>query len=131
MSVSSTIALPSVANCAAMRLQAQPRTGAAGKLVAQTVSLLYRRLAVGRPPCGQVVAQLYRARWSFMKSRDLQNRMHIGTMNQANGAPASGTARRRPFPTSRAGRPALRFMERASSLHTNFSLWAHGKPLGA
>jgi len=32
-------------------------------------------------------------------------------MNLANGAPASGTARRRPFPASRAGRPALRFME--------------------
>ena len=53
-----------------------------------------------------------------------RTRPRRGTMNQAPGAPACGTARRRVFPTSRAGRPALRSMER--NAHHPFEKLATG-----
>jgi len=52
----------------------------------------------------------------FMGSRLLLTDLLTALMSRKIGAPASGTARRRPLPTSRAGRPALRFMGRAKQL---------------
>ena len=52
-----------------------------------------------------------------MGSFDLQRLTRIGAMNRAIGAPASGTARFKPFVANAPWRrPALRFMERASHI---------------